>query len=59
MFFDEDLTYNIDTGRSKSIHYFLVTQSLDILKTNNKKLLPDVLKDYIGNNNKNEEVRNV
>lgn len=58
MFFDEDLTYNIDTGRSKSIHYFLVTQSLDILKTNNKKLLPDVLKDYIGNNNKNEEVRN-
>lgn len=58
MFFDEDLTYNIDTGRSKSIHYFLVTQSLDILKTNNKKLLSDVLKDYIGNNNKNEEVCN-
>lgn len=58
MFFDEDLTYNIDTGRSKSIHYFLVTQNLDILKTNNKKLLPDVLKDYIGNNNKNEEVCN-
>lgn len=58
MFFDEYLTYNIDTGRSKSIHYFLVTQSLDILKTNNKKLLPDVLKDYIRNNNKNEEVCN-
>lgn len=58
MFFDEDLTHNIDTGRSKSIHYFLVTQSLDILKTNNKKLLPDVLKDYIRNNNKNEEVCN-
>ena len=53
------LTYDINTGRSKSIHYFLVTQSLDIFKTNNKKLLPDVLKDYIGNNNKNEEVCNV
>lgn len=59
MFSMKILTYDINTGRSKSIHYFLVTQSLDIFKTNNKKLLPDVLKDYIGNNNKNEEVCNV
>lgn len=58
MFFDEDLTYNIDTGRSKSIHYFLVTQSLDILKLIIKSFCLWCAKRLYWNNNKNEEVCN-